>query len=101
MTCLRRGVPFAVLLLAACQPGVQVTREEYGPAWPFTVERGYVDCHDGAATFRSNGIEYQLNGTAMTRGYRPLESIWRENPDIPGTRIGLGDILERALKECG
>lgn len=78
-----------------------ITQEQFGKDWPFTVSDGSVDCVDGiGAVFKSGGVSYQLNGIADAIGYAAIETIWRDSPDIPGTKIGLGSVLELALDEC-
>lgn len=101
----RLGIMIAVVGLAGCESGIKVTRAEYGDAWPFTVESGYLDCRDGyAALFRANGVEYQLNGFAASRGYAAIDPIWRDrNDNEPGglqLKVNLGQLVDRALKEC-
>jgi len=49
----------------------------------------------------SEGKVYALNGNASdSKKYRGLFKIWKENPEIPGTRIPVGDIISRGLKLC-
>ena len=86
--------------------GVSVTRAEWGDAWPFKVDSGTVDCvnslgnGNGAAVFRYGGKTYALNGYAQSRGYMNLRPIWRDNPDIPGTKIDIGPMIKLALGQC-
>tara|TARA_R110002167_G_scaffold98718_7_gene259401 strand:+ start:22190 stop:22612 length:423 start_codon:yes stop_codon:yes gene_type:complete len=110
MTAMQMVMTFAVIVVLFwwfvwpdadnAEAGV-LTQEQLGDAWPFTVAEGAVDCvSGGAAVFRSDGVTYQLNGTARAKGYEPIDSIWKENPALPGTRINLGPILDAALKQC-
>ena len=47
------------------------------------------------------GKAYALNGKASgSKKYRDLFEIWKENPEIPGTKIPVGDIISRGLKLC-
>lgn len=79
----------------------EISREEYGEDWPFTVESGRLECWRGsAAVFVTDGTVYQLNGVAKTMGHAPINPIWRDNPAIPGTKISLGPMIQRALKLC-
>lgn len=81
--------------------GQKVSKNDYGNLWPFEVDEGVVDCEKGnAAVFKANGKTYVLNGFADAKGYTDLEPIWRENPDVPGTRINLGDFITLALENC-
>ncbi|SEM67324.1 DUF2511 domain-containing protein [Halomonas caseinilytica] len=82
-------------------PGVMVTASEYGNDWPFTVDSGRVDCKPvDAAVFTHDGTAYQLNGAASQRGYPAIDPLWRENPDIPGTKVSLGKMIDVALSQC-
>jgi hypothetical protein len=48
-------------------PGVEITRQEYGDDWPYSVESGRLYC-DGPGSnvvMESNGTVYALNGRAM------------------------------------
>lgn len=89
-----------VTLLISCggNPGKLVTKEEFGKNWAFTVDKGYVYSIGQAAIFRAEGVEYQLNGVAKMKGYKPIDSIWRNNPEIPGTKINIGPFIDLALK---
>jgi hypothetical protein len=92
----------SVLLVSGCgQSGTEVSASEYGGEWPFTVEGGRLDCVQGrAAIFIVGDKKYQLNGFARSKGYQPINSIWRDNPDIPGTKINIGEMTKLALKQC-
>ncbi len=86
---------------SALSSGKTITRTEYGSSWPFTVESGAIDCVDRfAAIFISNNVRYQLTGFASTMGYKPIDSIWRDNPEIPGSKVSLGPITQLALERC-
>lgn len=81
--------------------GLEVSKGEFGESWPFAVESGVVDCVDGqAAIFKTGGRSYQLNGFARSRGYAPIDPIWRENPQIPGAKINIGMMIDLALDQC-
>lgn len=83
----------------------EVTAEEFGEDWPFTVDSGRLSCRaPRQALFRADGRTYPLNGAASARamdhGYPALDRIWRDNPDIPGTKISVGPMISRALELC-
>lgn len=79
----------------------EISREEYGESWPFTVDSGRLECWRGsAAVFVADGTVYQLNGVAKQMGHAPIDPIWRDNPAIPGTKISLGPVIQRALTLC-
>ena len=101
-----RVSPPAASKRAPVSRGVRVTRAEWGDDWPFTVDSGMVNCLDpkgnklGAAVFIYSGKTYALNGYAQSRGYRNIRPIWRDNPDIPGTKINIGPMIDLALDQC-
>ena len=101
-----------ILIALACGnggDGREVTEEEFGEDWPFTVASGSVDCNNlsnglRVAVFRSGSVTYALNGTATARaedqGYEDVMKIWRDDPDYEGLKINIGPILDLALGEC-
>jgi len=94
-------VPAIFFLAGFGETGKKVTAEEFGKSWPFTVESGEVACVKGrAAIFRSNGEEYQLNGIARSLGYKSIDPIWKDNPEIPGTKKSTGEMIRLALDQC-
>lgn len=85
--------------------GEEITRSQFGADWPFTVEKGKVHCYQGRVTFESNGTIYAINGLAMTEarhgnGWKDVAPIWLPNPKIPGTKIGIGDIIKKGQSLC-
>lgn len=100
-----RTILVLLLTLSGCaqsgNSGLEVSKGEFGESWPFTVQSGIVDCVDGqAAVFKTGGRSYQLNGFARSRGYAPIDPIWRENPEIPGTKVNIGRMIDLALQQC-
>ena len=99
-------VGVAVLLMACGgEAGVEVTRQQYGEAWPFTVERGSVDCDArGNAVFHTRPPDvrgtWALTGAAQTYGYPPIDRWWRDNPAIPGTKVPLTEMIALARRQC-
>jgi hypothetical protein len=91
-----------VIALAACEPeGLRVSSSDYGDDWPFTFSSGYLDCERQAAVVNSDGKTYGLNGVAKASGrYLPLEDVWRNNPNIPGLKVNIGPMIQRALTQC-
>ena len=80
--------------------GVQVTRAQYGDAWPFTVEQGHVDCVPyQKAVFRTRGRTYALNGLARSK-YPEIDPIWRAHPELPGLKVNIGPMIDLALEQC-
>ncbi|WP_417811042.1 DUF2511 domain-containing protein [Thalassospira alkalitolerans] len=102
MSTKRFCISFLVCLLSACgAAGTEVSSDQFGKRWPFTVQKGIVDCKPPqSAIFITNGKSYQLNGSAMSAGYPPIDPIWRDNPEIPGTKISLGEMIRLAREHC-
>jgi len=71
-----------------------------GP-WPLTVPEGTLACQPlggrlSRVTFAYGGTTYWVNGTAKAaHTYADLSAIWRDNPDVPGTKIEIGPLLDR------
>ena len=99
-----RAILFLILFsVGACsQAGVEVTEEEYGEEWPFTVSSGVLECrHYLEVVISADGNTYALNGTAMgKRDYKELEEIWAENPEYPGSKKSVSDVIRRGLDLC-
>ncbi|PHR93480.1 MAG: hypothetical protein COA78_32785 [Blastopirellula sp.] len=84
--------------------GREVTAEEFGDQWPFTVDRGVVDCvKEMAYTFEADGKVYALNGFASAwLGAADTKAIARLNPKYPDLDlyIGIGAVQSAAKAEC-
>lgn len=96
-----------VLVLVGCGPssGREVTSAELGAAWPFTVERGIVDCDaQGRLVFKTRSPDptgvWALTGEARANGYPAVDRFWRDNPAIPGTKAPLTEVIALARAEC-
>ncbi|WP_428304981.1 NINE protein [Lacipirellula sp.] len=66
---------------------VRITREEYGDAWPFTVNEGILSGkkfgESVEVTFAAGASTYYLNGTAQQRGkYADLHEIWANDGEV-------------------
>ncbi|MBF9252442.1 DUF2511 domain-containing protein [Pontibacter sp. 172403-2] len=82
---------------------------DFGEEWPFTTEEVEVFC-DGTAVFiKSEGNIYALNGRAMGQveskrtdiTTKTYEEIWRDNPEIVGTKIPVpSEIIQKGLSMC-
>lgn len=89
-----------------------VTRDEFAAAWPLTVERGTLRCMYPVPTHPRlhahlvvvDGVFYALNGTAQSHaarmGWRPVDAIWRDSPTIPGTKVPITPLAQRAAQLC-
>ena len=103
------AVPILILTCVAilAEPaGVKITRSEYGEAWPFTIDEGYLDCERGSAVvFRSEGTTYGMNGPGI-QTHQPIDPIWRDDPRVAGDprlrglKVNVGDLIDRGLELC-
>lgn len=115
---------FALSMLSACsQSGIEITEQQYGEKWPFSVSSGRLECKGQAVILHAEGKAYAVNGVAKQNGYAPIEAIWKEDPaffemankiaksenkpvkdviKVMGspTRISIGPILDSGLKLC-
>ena len=82
---------------------VELTAQQFGDRWPFTVDTGIVRCEsyghphrvgrppsnrasswqNSAVTFEADGVIYGVNGRARGSGaYREVDPIWRTAPPL-------------------
>lgn len=78
---------------------------EFGEKWPFIVDEGEVRCVDGMfIVFSVKGIIYAVNGTARSamkkNGWRDVYEIWKDNPELPDSKISISPIIDRGLELC-
>jgi len=84
---------------------ISLKASDFGDEWPFTVD-GELDClpvseTTGSVILRSGERIYGINGIAQNSGnFAPIESIWKDNPQIPGAKMNIGDVIDRGLKIC-
>lgn len=81
---------------------LRVSAADFGDDWPLTVQSGVLRCgRSMAVTFTHGGWEYAINGVARSReGFRPIQEIWQDNPEIPGTKKSIAPLIERGLELC-
>lgn len=89
---------------------LKISKESFGGTWPLLVDSGTLSCvvdvGSGAelVTFVHPTGTYALNGAASSRakqrGWFPVHTIWRPNPDIPGTRMPISALIAPGLKLC-
>ena len=76
-----------------------------GP-WPFTEDAGTITCSQAAIFFvTEDGRRWPLNGTARSNADQfsaepLLDPIWRQNPDLPGTRVSVSPMINRGRETC-
>lgn len=92
---------------AAPDPGALAVSDFPKGEWPLTVSKGVVRCEgsdgSGSVIFRApDGMDYAVNGTAMTvkQDLPNIEAIWKKDPDVPGTRINIGPVIDKGLELC-
>ena len=116
---------FVLFALSACsqKPGLEITKQQYGAKWPFTVASGQLECVNKAVIFHAKGKSYALNDVAKKKGFAPIEEIGKEDiamfkmaaaiaktehkpvaeliktMKLP-TQINIKPILERGLRLC-
>lgn len=89
------------VLIAGCKSkSVEISRDQYGNRWPFSVDSGKIKCIDGSVVFEANSYEYGVNGTSKMRGYNKIEDIWLDDPNLPGTGMDIGFVLEIGNNLC-
>ncbi|MGA5537348.1 DUF2511 domain-containing protein [Mycolicibacterium nivoides] len=54
-----------------------------------------------SVTLVVNRTMYVINETAEnTRQFDAIEAIWKDNPEIPWTKVNIGPMLEKGLSLC-
>lgn len=84
-----------------------ISADDFGAAWPFTVEEMHLSCMNGNAVVVADaetGVMYALNGVARNNASRlalePLDKVWRADPANQGAKVDLGPVIEQGLKLC-
>jgi len=92
-------------------PGqIRVSKQEFGDAWPLTVDEGILSCTGssrmGEVVLIVNGKKYAVNGVAMSqkvngqKAYADVIEIQANDPKIPGVKKSVGPLIDRGLKLC-
>lgn len=89
---------------------VLIRQADLGAEWPFTVTEGTLRCVGRGAwrpiVFSAGGVNYAINGTAKGRdtvakyNLQEVRPIWRDNPEIPGTKIAMSPVIALGQKLC-
>lgn len=92
---------------AAQQSLALIDQDTFGAEWPFTQPEMHLACLQGSAVVVmdvNTGVMYPVNGVAngkaASMGMQPLESVWRDSPTLPGTKISIGPVIQRGLDLC-
>lgn len=105
----------SVSFTASAGGSVEISANEFGKKWPFTVASGKLMCADpGAVTFAANGKVYAVNGLAKSnRKNAEIREIWKDDsesahaqymlkqgrPDLV-PKISIAPIIDRGLILC-
>jgi hypothetical protein len=70
--------------------------------WMLTVNSGELICESPSAVVFTapDGGKYAVNGTAEGKGYNNIRPIWKDNPQIQGTKISIAPLIDEGLKLC-
>lgn len=83
-----------------------IHRDQFGDAWPFTIEAGKVRCTQVSSVIfvTPERKGYALNGSAKADGiYRDVREIWRDNPNAGkygAQKMDLSPIITLGLSLC-
>jgi len=90
----------------------KVSASTFPGEWPLTVEEDTLFCEpldrsnpaqrqrvDRVAFRTPDGTTYAVNGTAQPK-YPRIDPIWRADPEIPGTKINIGGLIEAGRALC-
>lgn len=82
-------------------PSVQtITEADFGESWPFIVDSGEIGCKGKRFPyFSANGHTYWLTGMRQPT-FEDVSAVWKDNPNIPNTKVSLSDVIDSALKLC-
>ncbi|MCU1716804.1 YebY family protein [Pseudomonas sp. 5P_3.1_Bac2] len=86
---------------------LMINAQEYGEAWPFTVAEVQLQCHPGMVLLvkdLESGDSYPINGAASASAdklkLKPLENIWRSDPQVEDAKISLNPVIQRGISLC-
>lgn len=93
----------------------EISKDDFGEKWPFTVDKGILKCDGAAVTFTVEGKEYPINGVASQKTVYKTEDIWAyddkmiqgfidagmtEDEIEPKPRKSIAPIIDAGLKLC-
>jgi hypothetical protein len=105
------AVLLAFIPLASYAGSANISKSQFKDQWPLTVDSGTLKCEPAPTslkvqfvTFTSGGKTYALNGIARgqakQRGWKEIDPIWKDNPEIPGAKINIGPLITLGLTLC-
>lgn len=81
-----------------------VSAADLSGSWPLTVGSGTLRCDGsggtGEVTFEGDGKVYAVNGLAKQSGLPEIDAIWKDDPDAPGLKLDIGELLQAGLDLC-
>jgi hypothetical protein len=93
----------------------EISIEDFGEKWPFTVDKGVLKCDGAAVTFSVEGKVYPVNGVASQKTVYQLEDIWAYDDKMiqefidagmneaeiqPKPRKSIAPIIDAGLELC-
>lgn len=88
----------------------EIKKDSFSGEWALAVDGGILECEDQAVSFTApDGQVYALNGFGQAysknkgldwHSITPESEIWLDNPDIPGTKVSISNMLNAGLELC-
>lgn len=85
----------------------KVTASMFGDQWALTVNEGKFECESLGNKLAKlyfidkKGTKYAVNGMAKNdKTYKPIDLIWKANPDVKGLKMDIGPLIDYGLKFC-
>lgn len=104
------SAPQAVPAPEQRQHPAAVSRDSWSGAWPLAIDGGLLTCTvilDNPALYITDGDGrmWPINGIASSNASRfgaepDLAPIWLDNPEIPGTKVPLTELINHASTLC-
>jgi len=81
---------------------ILIEKKDYGKDWAFTVDKLYIGCESDLpfAIVKVGDLPYGLTGRSSSVFGRNINLIWRDNPNLKGTKISLSPFIKKALSFC-
>ncbi len=80
-----------------------IYQKDFGDKWPLSIPSCYLSCYDFKITCSYQGEAYAVNGIARQSKnpvYKPIDSVWLDNPNIKGAKIDISPVMEAGQKLC-
>jgi hypothetical protein len=78
----------------------KLRKSQFGDKWAFTIDKATFKIEKGNAIYMYDGsTKYAFNGIARNKkDALELDSVWLDNPEIPGTKKSLQPIFNVLLE---